>query len=286
MKWLTFDDEGTTRYGYVEGDEIVVTGDGDLAAVVRGAAEAGAAGTGATERRPLEGTRIFAPLLAPGKVIAVAANYQEHVKEAGAQARDQKVATPRLFLKPDTSITGPDAPVVLNPITHQLDWEVEIAVVIGRPAKHVPEEQALEHVFGYATSNDISARSLDLGVERDGEAWTGFFDWLEGKWLDGSAPLGPYLVTADEVPDPQALELTLELNGEVMQRGSSADMVHTIAELVSFSSRLMTLQPGDVILTGTPSGVGATTGRFLAPGDSMVAAVQGLGSLTTPIVAA
>lgn len=281
MKWLTFDDDGAIRHGYVEGDEIVVTGDGDLTAVVRG--EEDAAGD---RRRPLHGARILAPLLAPGKVLAAAANYQEHVKEGGGEARDQAKATPRLFLKPDTSITGPDAPVELNPITQQLDWEVEIAVVIGRRAQGVSVEAALEHVFGYATSNDISARSLDLGVERDGEAWTGFFDWLEGKWLDGSAPIGPYLVTADEVPDPQNLDLTLELNGRVMQRGSSTDMVHTIAELVSFSSRLMTLNPGDVILTGTPSGVGATTGVFLKPGDSMVAEVQGLGSLTTPIVAA
>lgn len=281
MKWLTFDDEGTTRHGYVEGDEIVVTGDGDLAAVVRGDA-----GTTETARRPVEGARILAPLLAPGKVIAVAANYQAHVKEAGAQAREKKTATPRLFLKPDTSITGPDAPVVLNPITTQLDWEVEIAVVIGSRIQDASVEDALSYVFGYATSNDISARSLDLGVERDGEAWTGFFDWLEGKWLDSSAPMGPYLVTADEVPDPQNLALTLELNGKVMQSGSSTDMVHTVAELVSFSSRLMTLNPGDVILTGTPSGVGATAGVFLKPGDSMVAEVQGLGSLTTPIVAA
>jgi len=281
MKWLTFDDEGTIRHGYADGDEIVVTGDGDLSSVVRGEA-------GSTDgpRRPIDGVRILAPLLVPGKVIAAAANYQEHVKEAGARARDQKTATPRLFLKPDTSITGPDAPVVLNPITTQLDWEVEIAVVIGSRAQDVSVEDALSHVFGYATSNDISARSLDLGVERDGEAWTGFFDWLEGKWLDGSAPMGPYLVTVDEIPDPQNLELTLELNGKIMQRGSSTDMVHTVAELVSFSSRLMTLNPGDVILTGTPSGVGATTGVFLKPGDSVVAEVQGLGSLTTPIVAA
>ena len=281
MKWLTFDDNGTVRHGYVKGDEIVVTGNGDLTSVVRGEPD-----TGAEERRPLHGLRILAPLLQPGKVLAVAANYQEHVKEGGGQARDQTTATPRLFLKPDTAITGPDAPVVLNPITHQLDWEVEIAAVIGRRAQTVSVESALDHVFGYATSNDISARSLDLGVTRDGEAWTGFFDWLEGKWLDGSAPIGPYLVTTDEVPDPQDLELTLELNGQVMQRGSSTDMVHTVAELVSFSSRLMTLNPGDLILTGTPSGVGATTGVFLKPGDSMVAEVQGLGSLTTPIVAA
>jgi 2-keto-4-pentenoate hydratase/2-oxohepta-3-ene-1,7-dioic acid hydratase in catechol pathway len=281
MKWLTFDDAGTVRHGYLDGDEVVVTGEGDLTAVVRGATEHEGG-----ERCPLDGLQILAPLLHPGKVLAVAANYQEHVKEAGNVARDTKVATPRLFLKPDTTIIGPDAPVTLNPITHELDWEVEIAVVIGKRAQGVAVEDALGHVFGYATSNDISARSLDLGVERDGEAWTGFFDWLEGKWLDGSAPIGPYLVTADEIPDPQNLELTLELNGTLMQQGSSTDMVHTVAELVSFSSRLMSLNPGDVILTGTPSGVGATTGVFLKPGDIVVASVEGLGSLTTPIAEA
>lgn len=164
MKWLTFDDHGTIRHGYVEGDEIVVTGDGDLAAVVRGEP-----GTGAEERRPIHGARVLAPLLTPGKVLAVAANYQEHVKEAGSDARDHSTATPRLFLKPDTSITGPGTPVVLNPITQQLDWEVEIAAVIGQHAQDVSVEDALDHVFGYATSNDISARSLDLGVERDGD---------------------------------------------------------------------------------------------------------------------
>lgn len=281
MKWLTFKDCNTIRHGHLDGEEIIVTGEGDLTEVVRGNTTASVSDA---ERRAPTDVQVLAPLLRPGKVLAAAANYQEHVKEAGKQARDQTTATPRLFLKPDTSITGPGA-VELNPITQQLDWEVEIAVVIGRPAKGVSVEQALDHVFGYATSNDISARSLDLGVERDGEAMTAFFDWLEGKWLDGSAPLGPYLVTADEVTDPQQLDLSLTVNGEVMQRGNSADMVHTVAELVSFSSRLMTLNPGDAILTGTPSGVGATTGRFLKPGDTVVAEVQGLGSLTTHIVA-
>lgn len=280
MKWLTFDDAGRVRHGYVDGEELVVTGDGDLTDVVRGATE------DERGRRPLDGLQILAPLLNPGKILAAAGNYQEHVKEGGGAVRDTKTATPRLFLKPDTTIVGDGAPVTLNRITRELDWEVEIAVVIGRRAQNVPVHEALSHVFGYTTSNDISARSLDLGVERDGEVWTDFFDWLEGKWLDGSAPIGPYLVTADEIDDPQDLELTLELNGDVMQRGSTTDMVHTVAELVSFSSRLMTLNPGDVILTGTPSGVGAASGIFLKPGDVMVASVQGLGSLTTPIVAA
>lgn len=281
MKWLAFDDQGTVRHGRIDGEDVVVTGDGDLAGVVAGNGD-----EREISRVPLAGLTLVAPLTAPGKVIAVAANYQAHVEEGGGKARDVRTASPRLFLKPDTSIVGPDTAVTLNPITRELDWEVELAVVIGRTARGVSEDEALDHVFGYATSNDLSARSLDLGFERDGEAWTGFFDWLEGKWLDGSAPFGPWIVTADEVGDPQSLQLTLHVNGDLKQTGSTADMVHSVAELVSFSSRLMTLKPGDIILTGTPAGVGATTGTFLNHGDIVVAEVQGLGSLTTPIVAA
>jgi 2-keto-4-pentenoate hydratase/2-oxohepta-3-ene-1,7-dioic acid hydratase in catechol pathway len=278
-KWLTFDDGGAVRHGYLDGDEIVVTGDGDLTGVIAGTIEATD-----LNRVPAEGARMLAPVQAPGKVICVAANYQSHVTEGGAEERERTVATPRLFLKPGTAVIGTDTPVELPPITSQLDWEVEIAVWIGIRGRYIPEESALDHVFGYSTSNDISARNLELGPNRDGEAWTAFFDWLEGKWLDGSAPLGPYLVTADEVPDPQNLGLTLTVNGTVWQDGSSQDMVHTVAELISFSSRIMTLRPGDVILTGTPAGVGATTGVFLKPGDVMVAEVRGLGALTTPVV--
>jgi 2-keto-4-pentenoate hydratase/2-oxohepta-3-ene-1,7-dioic acid hydratase in catechol pathway len=279
-KSLTLDDGGTIRHGYVDGDEIVVTGDGDLAGIVAGATE-----TAPTGRRPLAGARILAPLLRPGKVLCVAANYQSHVTESGSRERERRIATPRLFLKPDTAVIGPDEPVRLNPITRQLDWEVEIAVWVGREVRDVSEDEAAAAIAGYSTSNDISARSLELGAERDDYEGTNFFDWLEGKWLDGSAPIGPYLVTSDEIDDPQNLRLTLTVNGETWQDGTSQDMVHSVAALVAFSSRLMTLRPGDVILTGTPAGVGATTGVYLKPGDVMVAEVGGLGSLTTPVVA-
>lgn len=278
MKWLTIEHDGTPHYGHLEGDEIVLDGVGDLTGVVEGTATQQALG-----RLPLAGAKVLAPLR-PGKVIAAAANYQAHVTESGAQEREERTATPRLFLKPDTTVIGHDEPVELDPITRELDWEVELAVVIGKTVRRVPEAEALDAVFGYATSNDISARSLDLG-ERDGEAWTAFFDWLGGKCLDGSAPLGPYLVTQDEVGDPQDLRLSLTVNGVTKQSGSTAEMIHGVAELIAFSSRLMTLRPGDVILTGTPAGVGATTGEFLAVGDVVVAEVAGLGALHTPVVA-
>lgn len=280
MKLVTFEHAGEILHGVLDGEEIAVIGSGDLAAVV-----AGGSRTPSGVVLPRGGVRLLAPLLEPGKIIAVAANYQEHVTESGREARDVRTASPRLFLKPDTSIVGDGAEVELAPITTEFDWEAELAVVIGRVARNVSEADALDHVFGYATSNDLSARSLALETPRDGEAWTGFFDWLEGKWLDGSAPLGPWLVTVDDVADPQNLAITLAVNGEIKQAGTTAGMIHTVAELIAFSSRLMTLRPGDVILTGTPAGVGATTGTFLAPGDVVVAEIETLGALTTRIVA-
>jgi 2-keto-4-pentenoate hydratase/2-oxohepta-3-ene-1,7-dioic acid hydratase in catechol pathway len=280
MKLVTCEHDGEIVHGVLDGEDIAVFGSGDLSELVAGAIPAR---SGLRLRR--EEVRFLAPLRAPGKILAVAANYQEHVTESGNRERDVQTASPRLFLKPDTSIVGDDAEVELAPITTQLDWEAELAVVIGRTTRNVTEADALDHVFGYMTSNDLSARSLALGIPRDGEAWTGFFDWLEGKWLDGSAPIGPYLVTADDVPDPQNLAIRLTVNGTVKQEGSTAGMIHTVAELVSFSSRLMTLRPGDVILTGTPAGVGATTSSFLAPGDVVVTEIERLGALTTRIVA-
>ena len=158
MKWLTFDDGWNARHGYLDGDTIVVVGDGDLSGIV-----AGETPGAEVDRIPLDGARILAPLLRPGKVLAVAANYQSHVTEGGDAERDVRTASPRLFLKPDTAIIGPDAPVELDPITRELDWEAELAVVIGRRARRVSVADALGHVFGYATSNDISARSLAIG---------------------------------------------------------------------------------------------------------------------------
>lgn len=185
----------------------------------------------------------------------------------------------------DNAIAGPDDVFVIPEISAAADWEVELAVVIGRGGRNILVDRALSHVFGYATSNDLSLRALDrIGFERDtSNPWVGFFDWLEGKWADHSAPVGPYLVTADEVPDPQTLEISLRLNGEVRQQASTADMIFSCAELIAFASRLCTLRPGDIILVGTPSGVGATTGTSLKDGDVMVAEVEGLGQLVTEV---
>lgn len=279
MKWLTFESGSGIAHGWLDGDDVVVTGTGDLSAVV-----AGTERSSDGERLPAASVRLLPPLLAPGKIVAVAANYQAHVTETGSAERDTRTATPRLFLKPTSSLAAPGTPLPHDPITTELDWEVELAVVIGRKARRVPREQALEHVFGYATSNDISARSLLLGAAREGDGATTFFDWLAGKWLDGSAPMGPWLVSADEVTEPQDLRLTLTVNDTVHQDGNTAEMIHDVAELISFASTLMTLHPGDVLMTGTPSGVGAASGTYLNPDDVMVAEVEGLGRLVTPVL--
>jgi 2-keto-4-pentenoate hydratase/2-oxohepta-3-ene-1,7-dioic acid hydratase in catechol pathway len=189
-----------------------------------------------------------------------------------------------LFLKPSTSVIGPGAAVELPAESNEVDWEAELAVVIGRRVKRVSVADALGAVAGYMNANDLSARSVEYGFERDTDdkaVW--FFDWLAGKWFDGFAPLGPWLVTADEVGDPQNLTVDLKLNGSSRQHGSTKDMIFTVAELVSHASRLMTLEPGDVILTGTPSGVGAATGEYLKSGDEMAVSIGQLGTLITPV---
>lgn len=286
MKLVSYEYRGGVRHGRLDGDTITELGSGDLFDLVSG--ERPPTPTGATH--PLADVRLLAPLRRPGKLLAVAANYQAHVREAGADDLDKSRISPRLFLKPSTSIVGPDAEVELPAETPAMDWEAELVVVIGpspdgKPCRHVSQEHALDHVFGYLAGNDISARSLDFGYERDfDDKMVGFFDWLEGKWFDGFAPMGPWLATADEIDDPQRLDLGLTLNGEVRQEGNTGAMIFGIAEVISFASKLMTLEPGDVIMTGTPAGVGAASGTFLAAGDEMTVTVEGLGSLTTRVV--
>ena len=283
MKLVTFRHDGKIRHGRLieDGTVVLPLGDGDVTAALGGAA------TAAGPVFPLADVELLAPLLRPGKLLAAAANYQDHVTEAGGEPLDKSRLSPRLFLKPPTCIVGPGADIPMPSVSKEVDWEAELAVVIGAAARDVPVERALEVVGGYVTSNDVSARSMDFGYERDtGDSHVWFFDWLAGKWLDGFAPMGPWLVTADEVPDPQALDVTLDVNGKRRQHGSTKDMIFSVAELVSFASTLMTLEPGDVIMTGTPSGVGAATGEYLKAGDEMSVTIGDLGTLTNRVVAA
>lgn len=210
---------------------------------------------------------------APGKIICIGLNYRGHAAETNAEIPAQPV----LFSKFNNSLAGSGQPVVLPGPMTRYDYEAELVVVMGRRAKAVTEAAALDHVLGYCNGNDLSCRDLQF---LSGQ-------WLIGKTLDGFMPLGPYLVTADDVPDPQRLSVRSWVNGEPRQNSSTADMVFSVAELVSYISRYMTLEPGDIISTGTPEGVvlGMKDGArpWLRPGDEVVVEVEGLGRLVTPL---
>jgi len=290
LKLVTFRTEGNdVRHGVLHGDvdagRVIDLGSGDLLSLV----EAGPSGLerAASADGPahdVASVRLLAPLARPPKLLALARNYQDHITEGGGKPVDKQRIVPKLFLKPSSAIIGPDEVMCLPTISQTTDWEVELAVVIGRRGRNVSISDALQMVFGYTIANDVSARTTDWGVERDPDVWNDFFDWLSGKWPDGFAPLGPYVLTADEMPDPQALDLALYLNGERKQHSNTREMISTVAETIVFASRFMTLEPGDIIETGTPSGVGATTGTYVKSGDVMEARIEKLGTLRTPVV--
>jgi 2-keto-4-pentenoate hydratase/2-oxohepta-3-ene-1,7-dioic acid hydratase in catechol pathway len=278
VKLVTYERNGAVHHGRLDGDRVVELGPGDLGSLVGQDIPAGG------DSYPAAEVTLLAPLLRPGKLLAAAANYQDHVVESGGEPLDRSRLSPRLFLKPSTSIIGPDVAVELPDVSTEVDWEAELAVVIGRRGRNIEVADALGYVFGYLCANDVSARSVNYGFERDLDdkaVW--FFDWLAGKWLDGFAPLGPWLVTADEVADPQDLQIDFTLNGVTKQHASTKDMIFSTAELIAHASRLTTLEPGDIILTGTPSGVGAASGEFLSAGDEMAVTIGGLGTLRNPV---
>ena len=210
--------------------------------------------------------RLGVPFTGISKFVAVGLNYSDHAAEAGMPVPTEPV----LFMKTTTSIIGPDDPVVLPKDAQKGDWEVELGIVMGATARYVPEENALDYIAGYCVVNDVSERNYQL--ERGSQ-------WDRGKGCDTFGPIGPYLVTTDEVPNPQALDLWLDLNGQRMQTGSTRTMIFGAAYLVSYISRFMTLLPGDVITTGTPPGVGLGKKPpvYLKPGDVMTLGVGGLG---------
>jgi 2-keto-4-pentenoate hydratase/2-oxohepta-3-ene-1,7-dioic acid hydratase in catechol pathway len=277
MKLVSYRREGQVRHGQLQDDAVQELGAGDLETFLR----AGPPPEPAAASYAIADVELLPPLTRPGKLLAVAANYQDHVTESGGAPLDRSRISPRLFLKPPTALCAPGAAVPLPSVSREVDWEAELAVVIGRTAKDLGVEQALSAVAGYTVANDVSARSVDYGYARDtDDPAVRFFDWLAGKWPDGFCPLGPHVVTADEIPDPQALDIELLVNDVVRQQSSTRHMIFSVAELVAFASRLMTLEPGDVLLTGTPSGVGATTGDFLSPGDQVAITISGVGTLT------
>jgi len=236
---------------------------------------------------PLEQVKFLAPLPRPGKVIALAGNYTEHIKEAGLALglsdSPHKTTVPRPFLKPATVVIGPGQEIPWPAYSEQIDYEIELAVVIGKKAKHVSPDNALECVAGYTICNDVSARSVTFKKNRAARPWDEFYDWLNGKWADGFLPMGPYLLTADSVENVQNLKMILKVNGEVRQKANTSQMIYPVADIVSFLSYIMTLEPGDIIATGTPAGVAMATGRFLQPGDTIECTIEKLGTLTSTL---
>ncbi|KAF0675361.1 fumarylacetoacetate hydrolase family protein [Profundibacterium mesophilum] len=225
---------------------------------------------------PIEGTpRIGSCLGWVPNFFCVGLNYAKHAAEAGAEPPKE----PILFSKASSALSGPNDTITLPQGSRKGDWEVELGVVIGRDCHGVSEADALSHVAGYCTINDVSEREFQ--IERGGQ-------WIKGKSAPGFGPIGPWLVTADEVPDPQALRLWLSLNGTRVQDGETSDMIFGVAEIISYMSRFMRLQPGDIIATGTPSGVGMgmSPQRFLQPGDRLELEVSGLGRQVQEIAVA
>ncbi len=304
MRLATFQGpDGSPRAGAViggAGDERIVdlvaasngrVPGGDLLALLQAgpsaldAARAAIADGG--DGQPLGSVSLLAPIRRPGKLLAVAGNFQAHIEEGGGKRVDKSKIVPKLFIKPSSSIIGPGAAVELPSVSNALDWELELAIVIGTAGRDIPVERARDHVAGYSVINDISARSMQWGVAgREPGGFDDFFDWLNGKWGDGFAAWGPWITTTDAVePDPNSLEMTLKVNDKTWQHGSTADMIFSPEEIIAFASRWMTLEPGDVIAGGTLDGTGDAVGTYLAEGDVMSGTIGDLGTLETPVVA-
>jgi 2-keto-4-pentenoate hydratase/2-oxohepta-3-ene-1,7-dioic acid hydratase in catechol pathway len=247
-------------------DELVAAGPEAWAAAREAAGPALEAG------EPVRAGMLDAPLQAPSKIACVGLNYHDHCRETGMAAPER----PLIFAKFPSSLVGPDAEIEWpEGLTEQVDWEVELAVVMGRRIRHAGETEALDAIFGYTVANDVSARDLQFADQQ----------WVRAKSIDSFCPLGPVIVTPDEFGDPQRKGLLTRVNGETMQDSTTAEMIFGVAEIVSFLSRACTLEPGDVILTGTPWGVGGFRDPplFLEPGDRVEVEVEGIGVLANDI---
>jgi 2-keto-4-pentenoate hydratase/2-oxohepta-3-ene-1,7-dioic acid hydratase in catechol pathway len=236
---------------------------------------------------PIGEVQLLVPVAAPPKLLFLAGNYAKHVAERGGTAAERTETFPYIFMKPpSTTLTNPGDPIVIPRVSpDQIDWECELGVVIGRHCRGVSEADALGCVAGYTVVNDISDRGFRPNPGRKPRERDKFFDWLHGKWHDTFCPMGPCILAADAVPDPQDVPIKLTVNGQVKQEATTAEMVFPVAAVIAFLSQFVTLEPGDVIATGTPSGVGSATGTFLKPGDLVRATIGPIGTLENPVEA-
>ena len=297
MKLATYVHDGQESYGVVRDAgiqaarglwadgpasvlELLRAGPGAVARLAELAARAG-------PTIPLDDLTLLAPIPQPPKAIGLAVNYMAHHNEflrpADMPEAPRQTTTPRPFIMPATAVIGSGAEIPWPAFSRQIDYEIELAIVIGQAAKCVTPEAALDYVAGYTIANDVSARSVTHAEDRADRPKDGFFDWLHGKWADGFLPTGPYLVTTDEIPDPDDLDLELTVNAQTRQSANTSMMIFPVPEIVAFISQIMTLTPGDIIATGTPSGVGAAEGRFLEPGDTITCRIENIGELTNTL---
>jgi len=271
--------------GIVDGDEVIVVRDlvpdapGEMIGVIaageplRTKLAAALRSAPAEARRPIGSVELRPPIPKPGKILCLGLNYAAHAKEGGNEVPDY----PTVFVRVTTSLVGPGAPVIRPRLSEKLDYEVELVIVIGRRCHDVAEDDALAHVFGYTIMNDVSVRDYQRRTSQ----------WTMGKNFDGTGPMGPAIVTADELPaGAQGLGIRTRLNGELLQDGNTADMVFPVPRIVTLLSQVMTLEPGDVIATGTPSGVGHARRPplWMKPGDVVACEIEGIGTLANPIV--
>jgi 2-keto-4-pentenoate hydratase/2-oxohepta-3-ene-1,7-dioic acid hydratase in catechol pathway len=220
---------------------------------------------------PLNSVTFEAPITRPGKIVALGKNYLDHVEETGSDVPE----FPVVFTKFSSSVIGPDDPIVVPKVSSKIDWEVELGVVIGKSCKDVSEEQSLDYIAGYTVVNDVSARDIQLD---DGQ-------WVRGKSLDTFCPMGPCIVTQDELGDGSGLRMFTKVNEEIKQDSSTSNLMHNVKQIVSFLSKSFTLEPGDVVATGTPSGVGFVRDppEFLKPGDNVELFIEKIGYLRNPV---
>ncbi len=277
MKFVTFCGKRRgPEPGVIVDGRVVSLGCGDLKSVLALGNDVCASigkWTSSAASLPLDSVRLMAPVPHPHKLICVGLNYRDHAIESKMEI--PKV--PTIFNKFATSVVGPGDSIVLPKVSTQPDYEAEFAFVIGRGGRNIPAENWRDHVFGYTIVNDVSARDYQMSTSQ----------WLMGKTFDTFAPMGPWIVSADEIPDPHTLDIRMTINGEVLQDSNTRELIFKVPELVAYLSSVFTLEPGDIVSTGTPAGVGFARKppRLLKAGDECVVSVQGIGELRNPVVA-
>ncbi len=269
MRLVTFQAEAgsTPQAGIVAGDQVIGLGK-DMLSVIA----AGTLPVLAGPRYDRAAVKLLAPIPRPPKFICVGMNYRDHAREAGVEIP----SVPTIFSKFSNVVIGPGAPIVLPKNSTRPDYEAEFAFVIGPGGRHIPAARALDHVFGYTIVNDVSARDHQTTTSQ----------WLISKSFDTFAPMGPWIVTRDEIADPHALDLQLEIGGEILQHSNTRELVFGVPALIEYISSVVTLEPGDIVATGTPAGVGFARKppRYLRPGDEVVIRIQGIGELRNPVI--